>query len=205
MTTFLKIIVICVLFVSPLFVANLVRAYGEPAAAPVCSNTVPGTPTIKTLTTSTDSVTLSWDGVSNATSWTVAYGVETGKYIYGVHNFGTSGSTGLTINSLPGNKYYFALRANNDCMPGAFSGEKSVTFSGGTGSSPVTYETTSSGEDEEVATTPAPKKTTVTPAPKKVSPTPIPQKGQQGGTGQSPALSIWQRILNFFRGLFGGR
>ena len=66
-------------------------------------------------------------------------------------------------------------------------------------------ETTSSGEDEEVATTPAPKKTTVTPAPKKVSPTPIPQKGQQGGTDQSPALSIWQRILNFFRGLFGGR
>ena len=71
---------------------------------------------------------MTWDGVDRANSWTVAFGSESGKYIYGAHNFGDANSRGIRINSLPGYKYYFVLRANNGCMPGAFSAEKAITL-----------------------------------------------------------------------------
>lgn len=60
----------------------------------------------------------------------MAYGVQPGKYIYGISNFGDSNSRSINIKSLPAGKYYFAVKANNGCMPGAFSNEWPVVMKG---------------------------------------------------------------------------
>lgn len=197
---------------------ELVSAYGvSPAGPPVCGNTVPGTPQIKTLTyVSSGTVEVTWDDVDLASSWTVAYGVKSGTYIYGVHNFGDDQSRAIRISQLPGGTYYFALRANNGCMPGQFSAEKTISLGGGTttttSTTPVTYDTTPA--------TPTPTTSTKVPTPKttttatKVSPTPVSQVTTVPHTGADQAapqvpetpqkLTFWQKVVNFFKGLFGG-
>ena len=201
-TTFKLVFSFMLLFFIALVAYKTVSAYGlTPAGAPICNNGVPGTPTLKTLKSlGGGSVELTWDNVASASSWTVGYGVQSGKYIYGVHNFGDSASRGIKINELPGGTYYFALRANNGCMPGAFSGEKTISLGGTSSGQPVTFETTPSTEDEqEVVTTPTPtKKTTLSPTPKT---SPVPTQAPKAG-GQTQKLSFWQRFVNFFKNLF---
>ena len=203
---------IILLFLSIFFLFALssrVLAYGEPgpASAPICTAVVPAKAWLYMIKTAgSNAVDLFWDKADRATNWTVAYGVQSGKYIYGVHNFGDSSSRGIRINLLPAGKYFFVVRANNGCMPGPFSDEKVITLGGvreGTGGSETTTFTGSGGGGQWLSPTPIPqtfkgqtvsptkaqqKYTTPTIAPY-VTPTPKPMGFFQ---------RFWQGILRLF-------
>ncbi len=108
-----------------------VWAYGESAGLPgsttlppVCTTEAPKVAwPFSAKAMGSNTVRLSWGAAEKATSWTVAYGSSSKKYIYGLSNFGNSDSRSVDISSLPGGAYYFAIRANNGCMPGPFSPE----------------------------------------------------------------------------------
>lgn len=181
---------------------SFVSAYGDSAAgAPSCNSTAPKAPWLSSVkVVSSGTVELTWGGVDSASSWTVAYGVTSGKYIYGLSNFGNGSSRSVKIGSLPSGTYYFVVRANNGCAPGPFSAESRIGV-GGTGGTtgtviatptPVAKTTTIKG-----TATPTPKSNYVpgktTPTPKAiVTPTPKPVK-----------VGFWQSIANFFANLFG--
>lgn len=103
----------------------------DTTGAPVCNSAVPNKPWLyKAVAAGNGEVDLFWDRVDGATSWTVAYGVRPGVYIYGATNIGNNSSRGLRITRLPSQKYYFVVRANNNCMPGPFSNEWSLSVGG---------------------------------------------------------------------------
>lgn len=103
--------------------------YGSnPPGPPVCNNEKPGAPSFSYVRNAgNNQIEVAWDGVDKANSWTIAYGIEPGKYIYGMANFGDNQSRSVRINMLPPGAYYMVIKANNGCMPGAFSGERKVT------------------------------------------------------------------------------
>lgn len=153
-----SLVVACLVLAGAVLARQSQAAYGvglTQAGPPVCNNEFPGTPQIATLkVVGPGSVELTWEMVDRATSWTVAYGSKSGVWIYGVHNFGDSLSRAIKINRLPGGRFYFVLRANNGCVPGAFSIEKSITASSyqstlGASTEPMTYTTTVMGEEVE--------------------------------------------------------
>lgn len=197
------VLAISILAFSSFAFSSNVNAYGLTAAgAPSCNNTAPGTPFISSIKAiGGGSIELFWNGVDRASSWTVAYGTESGKYIYGVHNFGDGVSKAIKISNLPNGRYYFVLRANNGCAPGAFSAEKNSYTSGGGGTytEPVTYTVPDETGEESTpkpvisATPSSNNKYLVSPKPL-ATVTPIPSP-----TG---SISLWQRILNFFNSLF---
>lgn len=129
-----KAIVPAVLFVVMFTMsAGVVLAYNEPgpASAPVCGNAKPQKAwlyRIKSL--GKGKYQLYWDKADKASSWTVGYGTQPGKYIYGISNFGDGNSRNLVVNTFSNKKFYFAIKANNGCMPGDWSNEWKV----GTGS-----------------------------------------------------------------------
>ncbi len=97
-------------------------------SAPSCNNIAPVAPSITSIKFSKRGVVnVNWNQVENASSWTIAYGLNSGEYIYGVSNFGDSNSRSINIGDLKTKKYYIALRANNGCQPGHFSPEWQVT------------------------------------------------------------------------------
>lgn len=200
------------MFVSFAFVLSFVllgntspvqAGYGDAGVAPVCSNEKPGKPWLYALTASGKSqASLYVDKSDRANSWTVAYGVQSGKYIYGLTNFGRGNERIIEINDLPAGTYYFAIRGNNGCMPGPFSNEMSVRMGGGGRLVSANY-TPPAGEytppTTKKITNPTISKSPVAPsvAPKAV----VPIKG----TAPTNGVGFWQSISNFFRGLFGGK
>lgn len=80
-------------------------------------------------------VTLAWSRSEGPTTYyLVAYGLESGKMLYGNPNIGNTDT--FTVKGLSGNTtYYFKVRAGNHCMPGDFSNEIAVKVSG----SKITY------------------------------------------------------------------
>jgi hypothetical protein len=98
----------------------------NPSPTPIgsCNDAIPTAPNI----TSSDSggahsVVLTWTAVSAPVSYyLVSYGVSSGNYIYGNPNVGnvTSYTVGSLVTAKP---YYFAVKAVNGCMPGAYSNE----------------------------------------------------------------------------------
>jgi hypothetical protein len=87
-----------------------------PGSPPVCDSTRPQAPVITSVVRKGVSATITWNAVAQVTHYTIAYGVEPNKYIYGVPN--TGNVTSYTINALDSNtKYYFAVIAVNNCMP----------------------------------------------------------------------------------------
>ncbi len=115
--------------------SSVLAGYGSapsPARAPVCGQSKPETPEFTFVKNSgADQIELGWNHVDRATSWTIAYGRQKGKYVYGMSDFGDSSSKSVTIGMLPAGSYYIVLRANHDCMPGAFSTERQIVVSGG--------------------------------------------------------------------------
>lgn len=177
-----------------------VSAYGlSVAGAPTCSNVAPGKPTIGTIKSlGGGTVELNWLNVTQASSWTIAYGTKSGVYVYGVHNFGNSSSRSIKISNLPSGRYYFVLRANNGCAPGAFSIEKNLSTIGSGGSSlPATYKTTdTTGTTKPIVISPTPKAGATNRAIPSFtsSPKALP-------TGTSPKVGFWDSIVNFFKSL----
>ena len=101
-------------------------AYGTPGpAAPTsCDNAKPQKAWLyRVANLGKGKYQLYWDKADRATSWTIGYGTEPGKYIYGIHNFGDSNSRNLVINTASNKKFYFVVRANNGCTPGDWSNE----------------------------------------------------------------------------------
>jgi hypothetical protein len=90
------------------------------ASAPNCDSAKPNAPTLVSVVRNGSSATLTWTPVSNATHYTLAYGLKPNDYIYGVPN--TGNVTTYTVNALdPNQTYYFAVKAVNSCMPSDFS------------------------------------------------------------------------------------
>lgn len=76
--------------------------------------------------------TISWDGVSDASSYAVVYGTKSGSYIYGGDPIGEASSRQYTVNALqPGGHYYFRVIAKRGNCPGPWSAEVH-TMAGGT-------------------------------------------------------------------------
>ena len=196
-----SVVLLAVLSVSSSVLVNKVSAYGL-AGAPVCNSTAPGTPSISTVKSlGGGTVELTWTNVTQASSWTVAYGTKSGVYVYGVSNFGDGSSRSIKISNLPSGRYYFVLRANNGCAPGAFSSEKNLSTSGsGSSSLPVTYTTTGTeGTTKPVVVSPTPKANNkANPANLKASPKASPTVAP---TKTTPRVGFWQRIVNFFKSL----
>ncbi|MFA6184601.1 MAG: fibronectin type III domain-containing protein [Candidatus Shapirobacteria bacterium] len=120
-------------------------------AAPACSATKPGgTPIITNTINGDNSVTLTWSKASNpVTKYLIAYGTSSGSIEYGNPNVGNADTTSYTIKGLSGGtRYYFKIKAINDCMPGDWSNEVSATPRG------RIIETTTGGTTGET-TTPA--------------------------------------------------
>lgn len=100
-------------------------------AAPDCTATKPSTaPVILTVVKGKNSVTLNWSKAGDpVTNYLVAYGTKSGSITYGNPSVGNV--TSYTVGSLSGGtKYYFKVKAINDCMPGDYSNEVSSTPEG---------------------------------------------------------------------------
>jgi len=99
-------------------------------AAPACTATKPSSAPFITNTVNEDnSVTLTWSKAGNpVTKYLVAYGTKSGSIEYGNPNIGNADTTSYTIKGLSGGtRYYFKIKAINDCMPGDWSNEVSAT------------------------------------------------------------------------------
>lgn len=210
-----KILALFFLFITFSFIFLTIKTnvfgYGEPASAPICNNTAPKMPwPFWAKPAGANSVDLSWGKLDGVSSWTAVYGTKSKVYIYGVHNFGNSDSRSIKIGSLPAGKYYFALRANNGCMPGPFSNEWAVNV--GRGGVVNTTQAVSAAKPTpiiapntgvRVIPSPVPTKKIVEPkiTPKVGGPTIIPRQGGVALTQPvAPKVSFWQRIINFFLG-----
>lgn len=81
-----------------------------------CPSAKPNAPTLNSVRRSGTTATLTWTAVEFATHYTISYGVEQNKFIYGVPN--TGNVTQFTVGSLDPNKTYFwEVRAVNNCAP----------------------------------------------------------------------------------------
>ncbi|MDD3002864.1 MAG: fibronectin type III domain-containing protein, partial [Candidatus Shapirobacteria bacterium] len=121
-------------------------------AAPACTATKPGSaPTITNTVNGDNSITLTWSKASNPfTHYLVAYGTSSGSIEYGNPNVGNADTTSYTIKGLSGGtRYYFKIKAINDCMPGDWSNEVSATPRG------RVIETTTATTGRTTTTTPA--------------------------------------------------
>ncbi|OGK31464.1 hypothetical protein A3F29_02605 [Candidatus Roizmanbacteria bacterium RIFCSPHIGHO2_12_FULL_33_9] len=110
-------------------------------STPTCSDTKPGSaPSGLSAVGGLNSVTLTWNKANDPVSYyLVTYGLSSGSQAYGNPNVGDSSTTSYTVSNLSGGiTYYFKVRAGNGCAPGDFSGEVSVTPSGGFVEGPAT-------------------------------------------------------------------
>lgn len=103
--------------------------------APVCNDQAPESPVLLSVTRSgTDGVELIWTQPdANVEYYVLSYGLEPGKYIYGVSNTGKT--TTFRVGSLDlSKKYYFTVRSQKGCAVSAASNELSYPRSvGGAG------------------------------------------------------------------------
>lgn len=104
----------------------------EPAYAartPRCTDADPGSaPSITGVTTQGTTVTLTWSpALEPVTHYTIAYGPAKDQLIYGAPNIGPQGTGSFVVDQLTtGQRYYFRIRAVNNCEPGEFSDTVSV-------------------------------------------------------------------------------
>lgn len=86
--------------------------------APICTASVPSAPVITSVTRKGTSAILTWTSVQNASYYLIFYGTTPGSEQFGVPN--TGNVTTFTINALnPNLRYFFEVRAVNNCMPSA--------------------------------------------------------------------------------------
>jgi hypothetical protein len=101
----------------------------------VCSDQKPGSAPVITSITQNEpnKVTLTWSKAKDPVSYyLIAFGTKSGEMLYGNPFVGDQNTTSYTVNNLvAGTKYFFKVRAGNNCMPGDFSNESSIVVYGG--------------------------------------------------------------------------
>jgi hypothetical protein len=181
----------------------------SPASAPVCGDTKPGSaPRLVSATaTGANEITLTWTKASDpVTYYLVAYGTKSGEQLYGNPNIGGSNTTSYTVKGLSGGKkYFFKVRAGNNCMPGDYSNELSATVYGVsyTGSAEnflpgvlgANTDDTNSSLTPSVSITPS-----TSPTGEVLSDT---TEGKDNGTKEKNYDYLW--LLLFIPAYFGGR
>lgn len=106
---------------------------GGGGSAVSCSGGKPVTPILlSAIVTGPNQITLNWSkALDPVTLYLITYGTKPGLQQYGNPNVGGPNTTTYTVGYLqPGVRYYFRVRAGNDCVPGDFSNEVSVVASG---------------------------------------------------------------------------
>lgn len=207
-----KILLIASIFlvVGLVAVPVVLAGYGEAGVAPTCTAEKPSKPWLYySEFLGNGQVKIVWDKNDRASSWTIAYGAESGKYIWGIDRFGNGELRSFTVSSLPAGTYYFVVRGNNGCMPGPFSNEVKVAAGAakvaytGTGVAKTTVPVVTEPETTKPRVTLTPTRTVqprVTTAPRggtettrPVVPQPTPTPAKKG---------FFQGIIDFFLGLF---
>lgn len=181
-------------------VTSVEATYGQsPKGAPVCNTSQPGQAAlVNAYNLGNGQVELVWNATDKATSWTVGFGKEAGKYIYGAANFGNSQSRSIVISQLGVGPYFFALKANNGCMPGNFSQEVLVNV-GRSGvaayksaAAPIKAKLVDSELQVEGTST-----TMVAPTVIRLVPTNAPVEATK-----PVSKNLWQRIVEFVKSIF---
>jgi len=98
-----------------------------------CTASKPGSaPSLLFAAPGNNSVTLTWSKATNpVTKYLIAYGATSEAMQYGNPSVGGAGTTFYTVGSLSGGtRYYFKVKAINDCMPGDFSNVLSAVSTG---------------------------------------------------------------------------
>lgn len=188
----------------------VLAGYGQPGVVPTCNNEKPGTPSLYyAAVAGQGQVKLVWDKADRASSWTIAYGPESGKYVWGISNYGNGELRSFVVNELPNGVYYFVVRANNGCMPGPFSSERSVSVGSvrrvGVATPRVATAPVVSDKIEKSMPTPTQASgQRYVPPTKNAKITPVPTKPSMPIATPTPApkVGLIQGIVNFFSGLF---
>lgn len=184
---------------------------GSTTNAPTCGNEKPDKvvlyqPNHSLLPKATDpnSVRLNWLKANRANKYTIAFGLASGNYIYGLPDVGDTNN--FTVNHLTSGKtYYFVVRGANGCMPGPWSREWAVRIGGGgRGGSLTTLNTNSprvvtppnivpatGTPPQDLQATPTTQPAGGLPVYNSPTPTPAPQPG------------FFQRFWRGFLGIFG--
>ena len=202
----IKKVIASTMLVMAVFMAftKAVLAYNEPSgwAAPLCTAEKPAKAWLyRVKSLGKGQYQLFWDKADRATSWTIGFGTQPGKYIYGMNSFGNDQSRNLIVNTYSNKKFYFVVKANNGCMPGEWSNEWGAgTVVGGTyvpKTTIATTTTTTTTTTTPAVTTIAPKRTTT------AAPTQITTRGTAPITPVvTPAPVVKKGFWEWLTGLF---
>ncbi len=147
--------------------------------------------------TGPNQIRLNWIKTAKATKYTVAFGVSSGNYIYGLPDVGDTDN--FTVNYLtPGRTYYFAVRGVNGCMPGPWSMEWAARAGGGS----VALLANAGAKSPNVVTPPnmptVPSNAGINPENATVQqpPTQMPQQVVPVQPTPAPQIGFFQRIWN---------
>jgi nucleoid-associated protein YgaU len=112
-------------------------------SSPTCTNSAPSTPSIFQIWASKNQATMHFvPSHGDENSYTVSYGLYSGADMYNVTFDYSDKQTAIpyTVNALnSGTVYYFKVRANNGCMPGAWSNTLSLRTAYSVGSTATVY------------------------------------------------------------------
>jgi len=198
--------------------AGTVNDEGKTSAkgASVCGDEKPGQPVLYEpghpllpKATKPGSIRLNWLKASRATHYSVAYGLTSGNYIYGVPDVGNTDN--FTVEGLGNRTYYFAVRAVNNCMPGPLSNEWSARARGAsslalgpaTGFIPAPKISPSPVKEEGPVLTPTAVPTQEYIPPKGVTPRVERELPQVSPTPTPPPQGFFDRLFGSLRKLLG--
>ncbi len=185
------------------FNKDLVFGYGSTLGATCSDPSAGGAPTLLSAKASgTNQVELNWSKAADpVTHYVISYGLTPSKPLYGNPNVGGKETTSYTVGSLSGGTtYYFRVRAGNGCNGGAYSNEIAASAGGRTIAGPAAG-FIPGVLGVSIVASPSPSASPIISPNPTGEPTsePSPTPAGQGGNG-----GFFNRLLNFFRHLFGG-